>query len=148
MFPGYKLGDRTCFGTGCAHCTVPFGSVAVRNVHFLSVYFFSVYTRPTSVELGGHIVFQFLEAATPSIFLSYQTTLGERGLSRESISKKRLLHFRSIPNKRRTAKQLPAIHPVPPTAGQKKEQCAPLKNPSFLFRIKKSSCLRPIAFSC
>ena len=47
----------------------PYGPLnPMTNVHFLSVYFFSVYTRSTSVVPEDTRVFQFLEAATPSIF--------------------------------------------------------------------------------
>ena len=36
------------------------------HVHFLSVYFFSVYTRSASVD-SEDLFFQFLEAETPSL---------------------------------------------------------------------------------
>jgi hypothetical protein len=44
------------------------------SVHFLSVYFFSVYTRSTPVDKED-FVFQFLEAATPSLPFSQKTPL-------------------------------------------------------------------------
>ena len=42
----------------------------VPSVHFLSVYFFSVYIRSTTLELEGSS-FQFLEAETPSFPMSF-----------------------------------------------------------------------------
>ena len=51
----------------CPFLGTPPWDAHIPRVHFLSVYFFSVYTRSTSVEFRkAHHAFQFLEAATPS----------------------------------------------------------------------------------
>ena len=46
-----------------AHVTIDFTFCA--SLHFLSVYFFSVYTRSISMDVGGLNDLQFLKAAMP-----------------------------------------------------------------------------------